>query len=536
MPRRSKKQDRLCEERNAAVQEIPEEYIEFMQADMDATHRIYYKKTRNKIKLRCSLTEQEDTFYRDNEDPFDQRKTMQQDPKHNDFGRCPICGRYGKFISPGKAKRRDNDILYFSLYEPWDGDGIVIRSIEVERVYENLYSDYRQVSPYREGMIEYARTFLKIGQIGNTDYKKYDDWNGRTFWDYKNISGMTNIQIYEGRNLGVCLLQKKPWSYAMDLYYQMKDRPKSNRDFLKAYAENPEVELMYKTGMTALATDIIKFGSVRKYKGKKIWEKYGVTKEHWNYIRDKNYGRWKFGVFQENDQKGYGCTLDQIEWFKDHMRRLPSKTIMDVTSPTKLIHYLEKQTKRENGYGIISTTYRHYEDYINTMQQMGYDLTNTVYLYPKDLRAKHNDAAHRLAVQQDQKKKQEKNEQYKNIAKTYKKLCKKYAYEDGDFMIRPAASAGEIIEEGRELHHCVGSDNYLRRHSIGTSYILLMRYKKSPGISFCTIEIKDKKIVQWYEAHDQKQDKEIIQPWLDKYIKHLKEEEHGTNRTELAEG
>lgn len=536
MPRRSKKQDRLCEERNAAVKEIPEEYIEFMQADMDATHRIYYKKTRNKIKLRCSLTEQEDTFYRDNEDPFDQRKTMQQDPKHNDFGRCPICGRYGKFISPGKAKRRDHDILYFSLYEPWDGDGLVIRSIEVERVYENLYSDYRQVSPYREGMIEYARTFLKIGQIGNTDYKKYDDWNGRTFWDYKNISGMTNIQIYEGRNLGVCLLQKRPWSYAMDLYYQMKDRPKSNRDFLKAYAENPEVELMYKTGMTALATDILKFGSVRKYKGKKIWEKYGVTKEHWNYIRDKNYGRWNFGVFQENDQKGYGCTLDQIEWFKDHMRRLPSKTIMDVTSPTKLIHYLEKQTKRENGYGSISTTYRHYEDYINTMQQMGYDLTNTVYLYPKDLRAKHNEAAHRLVVQLDQKKKQEKNEEYKNIAKNYKKICKQYAYEDGDFLIRPASSAGEIIEEGRKLHHCVGGDNYLSSHNKGNSYILLMRHVNTPGIPFCTVEIKDSIIRQWYEAHDQKPDKEIIQPWLDKYIKHLKEEEHGTNRTELAAG
>lgn len=536
MPRRSKKQDRLCEERNAAVGEIPEEYIEFMQADMDATHRIYYKKTRNKIELRCSLTEQEDTFYRDNEDPFDQRKTMQQDPQHNDFGRCPICGRYGKFISPGKSKRMDNDILYFSLYEPWDGDGLVIRNIEVERVYENLYSDYRQVSPYREDMIEYARTFLKIGQTAYTDYKKYDEWNGRTFWDYKNISGMTNIQIYEGRNLGVCLLQKKPWSYAMDLYYQMKDRPKSNRDFLKAYAENPEVELMYKTGMTALATDILKFGSVRKYKGKKIWEKYGVTKEHWNYIRDKNYGVWNLEVFQENDQKGYGCTLDQIEWFKDHMRRLPSKTIMDVTSPTKLIHYLEKQTKRENGYGSISTTYRHYEDYINTMQQMGYDLTNTVYLYPKDLRAKHNEAAHRLAVQLDQKKKQEKNEQYKNIAKNYKKICKQYAYEDGDFLIRPASSAGEIIEEGRELHHCVGGDNYLSSHNKGNSYILLMRHVNTPGIPFCTVEIKDSIIRQWYEAHDQKPDKEVIQQWLDKYVKHLKEEEHGTNRTELAAG
>ena len=197
MPSRSKKQDRLCEERNAAVGEIPEEYVAFIQADMDGKHRIYYKKTRSRIELRCSLTNKKDTFYRVSEDLFDQKKIMQQDPQHNEFGRCPICGRYGKFISPGKAKRRDNDILYVSLYEPWDGDGIVIRSIEVERVYENLYSDYRQVSPYREDMIEYARTFLKIGQTAYTDYKKYDEWNGRTFWDYKNISGMTNIKIYE---------------------------------------------------------------------------------------------------------------------------------------------------------------------------------------------------------------------------------------------------------------------------------------------------------------------------------------------------
>lgn len=46
MPSRSKKQDRLCEERNAAVGEIPEEYVAFIQADMDGKHRIYYKKTR----------------------------------------------------------------------------------------------------------------------------------------------------------------------------------------------------------------------------------------------------------------------------------------------------------------------------------------------------------------------------------------------------------------------------------------------------------------------------------------------------------
>lgn len=73
-------------------------------------------------------------------------------------------------------------------------------------------------------------------------------------------------------------------------------------------------------------------------------------------------------------------------------------------------------------------------------------------------------------------------------------------------MIRPAASAGEIIEEGRTLHHCVGGDNYLSRHSIGTSYILFMRYKKSPEIPLCTIEIKGKRFCNGMRLHDQKPD------------------------------
>ena len=97
-------------------------------------------------------------------------------------------------------------------------------------------------------------------------------------------------------------------------------------------------------------------------------------------------------------------------------------------------------------------------------------------------------------------------------------------------------SASEIITEGRELHHCVGGDNYLQSHAKGKSYILLMRRRKNPDIPFCTVEIRQNKIQQWYEAHDKKPDKEIIQPWLDNYIKHLKEEKHETDGVKLAAG
>ena len=56
MPRRSKRQDRLCEERNASIKPIPKDCMKLMRDEMDDEHRIYYKKTRSTIEVICSLT------------------------------------------------------------------------------------------------------------------------------------------------------------------------------------------------------------------------------------------------------------------------------------------------------------------------------------------------------------------------------------------------------------------------------------------------------------------------------------------------
>lgn len=537
MANRSKRQDRLCEERNASIKPIPKEWMKRMQDEMDNEHRIYYKKTRSTIEVICSLTEKQEMFYRNEEDPYSGRKAMQQNPKHNDYGKCPVCGRYGKFISPGRAKTKDVDTKYYTLYDEWDGDGLVARHIEVWRKYDNQYSDYKGPKGYKEDVTEYARTFLKIGQMTQKDYHKFDGYVGGYFWDYKNLYGMYQIQTTIGKELNYLITRKAPWKYAIDLKMEMMQQSNMQTlDFLKVYAGYPEIELMYKSGMKKAAMDIVRGCAIKKYKEKEIWKQYGVTREHWNYIREHNEGIETIRAFQENDIKDLGCTIEQVMWFKKNLHIPLYKDVLELTTPTKLINYIKKQTKAEDGYRTISETYRHYLDYIRDMRQMGYDLNNTVYLFPKDLRLKHDEAAHRLAVQQNAEKKRKKDIEFENISKKYEKLTKKYAYENGEFIIRPAMSASEIITEGRELHHCVGGDNYLQSHAKGKSYILLMRRRKNPDIPFCTVEIRQNKIQQWYEAHDKKPDKEIIQPWLDNYIKHLKEEKHGTNEVKPAAG
>ena len=250
MANRSKRQDRLCEERNASIKPIPKEWMKRMQDEMDNEHRIYYKKTRSTIEVICSLTEKQEMFYRNEEDPYSGRKAMQQNPKHNDYGKCPVCGRYGKFISPGRAKTKDVDTKYYTLYDEWDGDGLVARHIEVWRKYDNQYSDYKGPKGYKEDVTEYARTFLKIGQMTQKDYHKFDGYVGGYFWDYKNLYGMYQIQTTIGKELNYLITRKAPWKYAIDLKMEMMQQSNMQTlDFLKVYAGYPEIELMYKSGM-----------------------------------------------------------------------------------------------------------------------------------------------------------------------------------------------------------------------------------------------------------------------------------------------
>ena len=107
----------------------------------------------------------------------------------------------------------------------------------------------------------------------------------------------------------------------------------------------------------------------------------------------------------------------------------------------------------------------------------------------------------------------------------YRELRKIYFYEDDTYLIRPARSAGEIVREGRLLHHCVGGDNYLGKHNRRESYILMLRFKDKAEEPYITVEISSNnpKIRQWYGTNDRKPDAKNMQKWLNDYLKQLKE-------------
>lgn len=173
---------------------------------------------------------------------------------------------------------------------------------------------------------------------------------------------------------------------------------------------------------------------------------------------------------------------------------------------------------------MLRSTAGRYADYLNMRQMCGYDMTNTVYLFPGDMNAAHREMVEESNAKELDIRIRRALDSYPLIKKHYRRYRKQFYFEDGKFLIRPARDAGEIIREGRILHHCVGGDNYLSSHNAGKSIILFLRFRDMPETPYVTVEIDPEKrrIMQWYGAHDKKPDREKLQKWLDAYVLRLK--------------
>ena len=89
----------------------------------------------------------------------------------------------------------------------------------------------------------------------------------------------------------------------------------------------------------------------------------------------------------------------------------------------------------------------------------------------------------------------------KRIADNYNKHRKAFEFEYGDFMVVCPTTAQDLIDEGRNMHHCVGG--YVDRIVSGSEYIVFVRRKDKPTECYLTCEVfTDGTINQYYLAYD----------------------------------
>lgn len=543
--RRKRRQDAL-NDRIAHTPELPEKKIleRAEQLYFGNQHYLYYKKYGNWAKIACSncggVT---DGRWKSSVSYESQFQRQIEEPVQGQFGTCPLCGAKGLYRCQGKAKQGYGQKTYMFLGQKYREKGVVIRYLEVKKLYK-LNEEYGRNGAEMTGAAEMlggteiARTYFEPGKDPQTDFHKYDPYEGKDFWDDCNIGGNYNIRIKSGHVMRETYkeLQGTTFQYSALKDYCRQLSKANPIDYLKSYMEIPQLEMLVKLGLAKIVDQLVwgGFGIVNDIDAKRPDTFLGIRKERVKQLIKAKGDTTLLSIMQMEKRMGAVWTDVQIRHMAEaglnHRRELG--TMLQYMSIQQILNRISKYAGCEYDTGCRSST-EHlkrtaitYMDYLSMRHALGYDLTNTVYQQPRSL-----EDAHAFVIRERDKKQRENRIQevmakFPLIHKDYRKLRSKYFYEDDEYLIRPARSAAEIVEEGRTLHHCVGGDGYLGKHNDGQSYILMLRLKKDPETPYITVEIAGNapKILQWYGANDKKPDKKHMQKWLDTYIGKLKAE------------
>ncbi len=159
---------------------------------------------------------------------------------------------------------------------------------------------------------------------------------------------------------------------------------------------------------------------------------------------------------------------------------------------------------------------------------LGWDMKNDTVKLPKNLHRRHDEAVIEINIKLA-------NEGIKLADDSIIKRRAKYNFEMGDYLIRCAVSANEIIREGKSLQHCVGG--YAQRHMTGALTICFLRRRDAPHKSLYTIEMQGNRLMQ---IHGFRNDRNaanprttmawMIKPWLDWIAKGSKRDKDGKPR------
>ncbi len=540
--RRYERRKKALEDRITHTRILPEKKI-LKRADdiyLHNKHYLYYKKRGSRAEIACSscggVT---DARWKGGISYESQFEKYVAEPREGHIGICPMCGAHGEYKCQGKVKGSHRQTIHLFLGQKYKDNGLVMRYIEVSKTWnlQCLESGTKTVmynaSEELSG-VEIARAYYEEGKKKQIDYHKHNPYTGTDFWDDCNLSGMNNITIKEAPIMFETYqeMQETIFKYsALEEY--AKEESVNPINYLERYMQTPQMEMLVKLKLFGIAKQLIncECGIIANENANCPDEFLGIRKERVKWLCES---RGNIGLLQTmkmEKRMNQNWTEEQIENL--HETGLSQGDIETATrymSIQQLLNRIKRYAGCEYGTGCtgaiatIKGTADTYKDYLNMRIQRGYDLNNTIYQYPRDLRAAHEQMVMESHKEEMDKRFREVAEKFPNIKHIYRELRKKYYYEDDDYIIRPARAAEEIVMEGRLLHHCVGGDGYLRKHNNRETYILMLRFKQKPKEPYITVEIDSGRpyIKQWYGKRDTKPDKENIDAWLDNYLEFLK--------------
>lgn len=531
--RRQENKQKKLEERIANMPKIPEDFYDWCESDLlRGCKYIFYKRKGRFAEFHCGCcgatykyaTEPLDTF----EGQFEHIVMV---PKAGAKARCEKCDAQAIYKQLGRGDEITDKRRCYMVQPYGDKGGAVVRYFEI-------YKTSRAGSePYFKD-VEINRSFFIPGEDKiQKDYQVYSSWEGVNLWLPNNIPGLASITVRAGRlyegNLGELAGTElehtgiKEFAKEYD-HFEVES-------YMETYRRMPALEMIVKMKLTYLAKRLVEndhttWNSVNA-QGQNAAEVLMIDKKKIKKLVKEKGLQYYHDLFRMEKTMG----IDLPEEIEDKLQMLAINTtnleqMLGCMSAKQIINRVMRYSEITElsdelcgrAMGHIHQIAQTYADYISMRVSLGYDMSNLIIQYPRNLQEEHHKMVVETNANEAENKIKTANIKYKAIEEKYEDLCERYRYEDEEFVIRPAKNAGEIIEEGRTLHHCVGGDMYLNNHARGFSTILFLRPTAEKRVPFITVEIRGFEIKQWYGAYDKKPMQKKIDKWLNKYLKALK--------------
>lgn len=412
-------------------------------------------------------------------------------PRHNKTGICPCCRHKIMFKAVGKAGTVVTPKSYQYLIQRCK-DGFMVREFEGHRKYWK--GEYESPEVY---VHERRRVIYDNGAKGIRAYY-WGDYKQTTFrWITSSLCSPSWYGDASGRVYGKTLpdLAEKELKRT-GLIEVIRDLGIIDPErYLAVWEKIPQIEQLAKAKLPFLIRECLSdYYSFKKWfdnsKGSSLKQMLGLNSQELNRLRKCKGGKLFLKWLQYEKAAGKQLPDHVIVWFcKEDIKAEELKFIRDRMSIVQIYNYIRRQMSDSHmSSKKVLTTWK---DYLSMAARFKMDTDDAIIYRVRKLRQRHDELVERGRGKGLALRAGEVLRTYPHVESIYEALKDKYEYLDQEYSVLVPECIEDIILEGENLHHCLGSsDRYWDRIERQESYVLFLRRSIDIDKAYYTLEIE----------------------------------------------
>lgn len=430
------------------------------------------------------------------------------DLHHNERGICPICGASvtAKSLRYGRKNCLNEACFYYFEKSIIDSNVVVCKGYYVNKNYAVDYKNPKVAcNLYAIYIFENRKaTMLKKDWWSNNLEKRSSVYDFNQGWLATKMAHCSFESI--GKAIKGTNFQYLPYKTFQGYYSMVK--------LFEEYSKHPCIEYLVKEGLGNLVKNKLDGDVTHRtvnWNGKTIFKILKISKLDLREIKSRKvHVTFEFlKVFHDAKKQKWGLSIEEvIKIATEYISYYDAfKDASKYSSMKKLLKYLSRQyaehngTKKDKHYYFEGSVLNKFNDYIADCKLLGMDINRGQVLFPKDLYIAHQNTTKQIKIKE--------NKKYDAQIKERAESLEKYIFQYKGYLIRPAKSSLDLIEEGAALNHCVAT-HYTAPYAKGETNIFLVRKISEPDKPFCTVEVKNNKVRQAYIRDDKVPDNETL--------------------------